>query len=57
MKSYVVTLEYMFGSIGGLLNRCVCSDCASSAIKIVMDELKSEKIGVYSINLLNVERV
>lgn len=57
MKSYVVTLEYMHGSIAGILNRCVCSDCASSAIKIVMDDLKSEKLGVYSINLLNVERV
>lgn len=47
----------MHGSIAGILNRCVTSDCASGAIKIVMDELKSEKIGVYSINLLNVERV
>lgn len=57
MKSYVVTLEYMFGSNSGQYFQSVEGVSASEAIQNAMNHLRDEKAGVHSINLLNVERV
>lgn len=57
MKNYIVSIEYMCGGNSGQYFKYLSGYSASQAVQSAMDNLKDEKSGVYSISLLNVERV